>query len=71
MYFLLGRLPWQSLPANTKKAKYRKIMEKKIEVPLEDLCDGYPGAFFDYLLYCRELKYEEVPNYSYCMNLFS
>ena len=45
-------------------------MEKKIEVPLEDLCDDFPAAFYDYLLYCRELKYEEVPNYRYLTNLF-
>lgn len=32
LYFLRGKLPWQGLHADTKKEKYTKIMEMKIEV---------------------------------------
>jgi hypothetical protein len=64
MYFLRGRLPWQSLPAKTKKAKYRKIMEKKQETKLDVLCKGFPECFPQYIQYCRGLKFEEKPNYN-------
>lgn len=32
LYFLKGKLPWQGLRAETKKEKYSKIMELKVEV---------------------------------------
>lgn len=32
LYFIRGKLPWQGLNAQTKKQKYNKIMESKIEV---------------------------------------
>lgn len=70
MYFLRGRLPWQSLPAKTKKEKYRKIMEKKRVTPLNKLCKGFPDEMVQYIQYCRGLKFEEKPDYNLCKHFF-
>ncbi|EME31648.1 casein kinase 1 isoform 1 [Galdieria sulphuraria] len=70
MYLLRGSLPWQGLKAATKKQKYQKISEKKYNTPIEVLCRGYPGEFASYLQYCRSLKFDEKPDYSYLRNLF-
>jgi len=35
MYFLRGTLPWMNLKGNTKKDKYDRIMETKINTPVE------------------------------------
>lgn len=42
LYFTRGSLPWQGLPAKTKKQKYDLITEKKQAIPLEKLCEGLP-----------------------------
>merc|ERR1719236_272280 len=55
MYFLRGSLPWSGLDAKTQEEKYRKIMEKKEQTPLEELCDKHPPMFKDYLGYARKL----------------
>lgn len=65
MYFNRGTLPWQGLNAKTKKEKYEKIKEKKINISFEQLCQGYPSEFLEYLNYCHNLKFEEKPDYSY------
>ena len=39
LYFLKGKLPWQGMKAETKKEKYAKIMEKKIEVMIMAVFD--------------------------------
>ncbi|GMT35639.1 hypothetical protein PFISCL1PPCAC_26936, partial [Pristionchus fissidentatus] len=72
MYFNRGTLPWQGLKAATKRQKYDKISEKKISTSVDELCNGFPGAdaFSDYLKYCRQLGFEEVPDYSYLRQLF-
>lgn len=46
MYFLRGSLPWQGLKAGTKRQKYERISEKKMQTPVEVLCEGYPGTLF-------------------------
>ncbi|TPX75178.1 hypothetical protein CcCBS67573_g03553 [Chytriomyces confervae] len=71
LYFLRGSLPWQGLKAATNKQKYEKIGEKKRSVPLEDLCQGFPQEFSTYLKYCRDLKFEETPDYDYLRGLFT
>ena len=43
IYFLKGKLPWQKIPIKTKEEKYKKIMEIKINTPIEELCKGLPG----------------------------
>lgn len=70
MYFLRGSLPWQGLKAATNKQKYEKIGEKKQVTPLKELCEGYPKEFLQYMIYARNLGYEEAPDYDYLRSLF-
>ncbi|XP_004297828.1 PREDICTED: casein kinase I-like [Fragaria vesca subsp. vesca] len=70
MYFLRGSLPWQGLKAGTKKQKYDKIREKKMFTPIEGLCKSYPSEFTTYFHYCRSLRFEDKPDYSYLKRLF-
>ncbi|XP_023212641.1 casein kinase I-like [Centruroides sculpturatus] len=71
MYFNRGSLPWQGLAAATKKQKYEKVSEKKMSIPVEVLCEGFPAEFATYLNYCRGLRFDETPNYTYLRQLFS
>ncbi|PWA35278.1 protein kinase-like domain, Mitogen-activated protein (MAP) kinase kinase kinase Ssk2/Ssk22 [Artemisia annua] len=70
MYFLRGSLPWQGLKAGTKKQKYDRISEKKMLTPIEVLCKSYPSEFTSYFHYCRSLRFEDKPDYSYLKRLF-
>ncbi|XP_071581923.1 uncharacterized protein [Temnothorax nylanderi] len=70
MYFNRGSLPWQGLKAATKRQKYERISEKKMSTPVEELCKGYPVEFASYLRYCRDLRFEERPDYSHLRQLF-
>ncbi|XP_058766661.1 casein kinase 1-like protein 10 [Vicia villosa] len=70
MYFLRGSLPWQGLKAGTKKQKYDRISEKKMTTSIEVLCKSYPSEFGSYFHYCRSLRFEDKPDYSYLKRLF-
>jgi serine/threonine protein kinase len=70
LYFLKGKLPWQGLPANTKNEKYEKIMQSKIGTPVDELCRGCPAEFAVYLNYCKNLRFEDRPDYTYLKRLF-
>ncbi|XP_010532662.1 PREDICTED: casein kinase 1-like protein 10 [Tarenaya hassleriana] len=70
MYFLRGSLPWQGLKAGTKKQKYDKISEKKMLTPVEVLCKSFPSEFTSYFHFCRSLRFEDKPDYSYLKRLF-
>jgi serine/threonine protein kinase len=71
MYFLRGSLPWQGLSAKNKKEKYDKIMQTKANTKIEDLCHSFPTEFAMYLHYCRELRFEDKPDYKYLRGLFT
>ncbi|XP_066374283.1 casein kinase 1-like isoform X1 [Miscanthus floridulus] len=70
LYFLRGSLPWQGLKAGTKKQKYDKISEKKMLTSAEVLCKSYPSEFISYFHYCRSLRFEDRPDYTFLKKLF-
>ncbi len=69
-YLIIGSLPWQGMKAKTKEEKYAKILSKKINLVIDALLKNEPQELIDYIRYCRNLKYEEEPNYSYLIGLF-
>lgn len=70
LYLLLGKLPWQGLPAMPKKQKYDKIAHVKRTTPLHELCKNVPLEFMEYMRYVRGLGFDEAPDYSYLRKLF-
>lgn len=46
IYFIKGKLPWQGVNVQNKTEKYHKIMEKKMQTPVEYLCLGVPSKTF-------------------------
>lgn len=71
MYFLRGSLPWQGLKVDKREDRYKKIYEKKKSTTAEELCSGYPVEFCQYISYCRNLAFEQEPDYAYLKSLFS
>ena len=69
VYFLKGKLPWQNIIAKNKEEKYKKILEKKMEISSEELCKDLPKEFEMFLEYNKNIKYEEKPDYKYLHNL--
>ena len=69
-YLLRGNLPWQGILVKTKEEKYAKILYRKQNVTSEQLFIGYPNELSSYMDYCKNLGYEEEPNYEYLSNLF-
>ena len=70
VYFCKGSLPWQGLKATTKKQKYDRILEKKLSISTDVLCEGLPIEFKEYLDYCKNLKFDERPDYLFLAKLF-
>ena len=71
IYFCKGELPWMDVKAKNKAGKYKKIMEKKIEMKPEILCNGLVSEFMAYFKYVRELQFTEEPNYNYLLSLLN
>jgi len=38
--------------------------------PIETLCKGFPNEFVKYISYCRNLRFDEKPDYAFLKSLF-
>jgi len=39
-------------------------------MPLEEVCKGVPDELFEYMTYCRNLKFFQAPDYKHLIALF-
>lgn len=70
IYLLIGELPWQGLNGINKYEKHKLIGERKRDIKLWDRYQSsVPGEIFIFINYCRNLKYEEEPDYQYLKSL--
>ena len=73
LIFLINKtLPWYKVEISKigVKEKRRSIYQIKMNTSNEKLCAGLPSEFCDYISYCRNLSFEEDPDYNYLRNLF-
>ena len=74
LYCYNGYLPWQTNNFNSdisdKTEKIDFIKHTKREITLIELCKDLPYEFLIYMDYCKNLKYDEKPNYEYLRTLF-
>lgn len=65
-----GSLPWEnSFEGANKYEKYLNIAKKVKNTPLSEVCDGCPIEFYKYMEYCRQLKFDEEPDYEFLIDL--
>ena len=70
VYLFCGRLPWQFGTDKGRLLQVR-IMEKKLITPPEILCKKMPSQFAYYFHYCRNLRFEDRPDYATLKTLFA
>ncbi|ELP89559.1 casein kinase I isoform alpha, putative [Entamoeba invadens IP1] len=70
IYFLQGKLPWQGFSRQNNTEKFDKILKKKEEINLDELCAGLPLEFKTFLMYSRGLRFEEEPRYQFWRESF-
>ncbi len=61
IYLLRGRLPWQGNGKKEYSLEY--IKNEKSTNQVKKLCANLPPQFEQYMLYCRNLKFDEKPSY--------
>ena len=70
IYIAKGTLPWADIKSDDKRGLYNRILEVKMETTPEELCQGLPIQFEEYIKYVKGLSYEQEPDYKYLKNLF-
>ena len=63
IYLLKGDLPWND------SNDYNYIKNKKLNISLDDLCEGLPLGIRNFIEYSWKLDFYEKPNYYYLSNL--
>ena len=73
IYLAKGKLPWKGIKwgnGNDRETMRNEIYYMKMSTPVDVICEGLPDVFKEFLFYCRRLKFDETPDYSFWRNQF-
>jgi serine/threonine protein kinase len=71
IYLLKGSLPWQKINNSDKYKKYEMIGEIKRTISLHAHFPDVPLEFITFLSYCRNMTFDEDPDYEYLRNIIN
>ena len=71
IYFCKGSLPWKTIKAKSNSEKQAKIIAKKMNISINDLCMGLPKEFSIFLQTIRDLFFDQKPDYDYLRGLLN
>jgi serine/threonine protein kinase len=74
IYLALDYLPWIDISKNktiVENDKFKLLTEMKSSITSDKLCNGLPEEFTAFINYCRNLEFEQDPNYDYLKSLFT
>ena len=63
IFFMKGKLPWGQIKESD------KIRQKKMDISLEELCEGLPEEFKEFIKYAKKLEFTQEPDYCYLKGL--
>ncbi|CAG9312488.1 unnamed protein product [Blepharisma stoltei] len=69
VYMYKGILPWSSTYKVASANRWQQVLNIKSAITIPDLCQGCPQAFEAFIVYVRNLRFEENPDYSYLKSL--
>jgi casein kinase I family protein HRR25 len=68
VYSARGSLPWSGL---FRRGHQEGVLQKKISITVEELCEGLPIPFFEFIRHIRSLGFNDKPNYEYLHSVIS
>jgi len=75
LMLFLRSLPWKQKKGEDPEKKWKRILNEKLKWTPKELCIGLSplvgNVFCKYFEYCRQLMYEEEPDYDYLITLFT
>lgn len=70
IYAAKGSVPWQTIRNEDRRKKWSQVYEMKRRITLDELCEGLPLCFKEYMEAVRALGFDERPDYDYLTGLF-
>ena len=70
LFFILKKLPWQGVKAQTQAKRFKKICDIKESFNIDEYKKIIPWEIIKIYKYVKKLKFDEEPNYAEIKNLF-
>ena len=68
IYLVRGDLPWAYLSA---LGDHKAVLQKKMQITVEELCEGLPTSFYEFLIHIRSLGFNKKPDYQHLCSILS